>query len=263
MVWNGAEARRQWEEDKTPLNLQLGSFWKNPTRFLAIDYHSRLVGPWVSRLRFLAKITFECGTWGRLIHQDKICLIQQQGRPLSSEVLQLEGTSCSSGLSCPRSQLHWDQLVICMRLVSSLASSAITPYFAIRNYLEFVLPEADNSCVVFNDSEGNVRLPRRLVSHVQEERTWWRGGQCPCQPMSAFCQVWDFMISMRTLKTLRIWQWKPEVREVSAQQPWKPEQTLTSTEHTQAHTHAVMKSGEKLRRNGVKKDSERGGYNVK
>lgn len=54
---------------------------------------------------------------------------------------------------------------------SSLASSAVTPYLAIRNYLEFVLPEADISCVVFNDSEGNVRLPRRLVSHVQEERT--------------------------------------------------------------------------------------------
>ena len=59
-----------------------------------------------------------------------------------------------------------------MRLVLSLASSAVTPYFAIRNYLEFALPEADISCVVFNDSEGNVRLPRRLVSHVQEERTW-------------------------------------------------------------------------------------------
>ena len=75
--WNGEEARRQSEEHKTPLNLQLGSFWKNPTRFLAIDYHSGLVGPWVSRLRFLAEITFECGTWGRLTHHDKICLIQQ------------------------------------------------------------------------------------------------------------------------------------------------------------------------------------------
>ena len=214
--WNGEEARRQSEEHKTPLNLQLGSFWKNPTRFLAIDYHSGLVGPWVSRLRFLAEITFECGTWGRLTHHEKICLIQQPWRPLSSEVLQLEGTLCSSGLSCPRSQLHWGQLVICMRLVSSLASHAVTPYLAIRNYLEFVLPEADISCVVFNDSEGNVRLPRRLVSHVQEERTWWGGRRCPCQPMSAFCQVPDFMIHMRTLKLLRTWQSKPEVGEMWA-----------------------------------------------
>ena len=154
-----------------------------------------------------------------------------------------------------------------MRLVLSLASSAVTPYFAIRNYLEFALPEADISCVVFNDSEGNVRLPRRLVSHLQEERTWWGGGQCPCQPMSAFCQVLDFMIHMRTLKTLGIWQWsrRSERCQYSSRENRNRHcHQLNTHRHTHTHTHGheICREAAEKRGRG-EKDLERGGYNVK
>ena len=75
-----------------------------------------------------------------------------------------------------RAQLH--KVAVTLRPVSHLHAVSFIPCqrgcytILINRELSGVsLPEADISCVVFNDSEDNVRLPRRLISHVKGERT--------------------------------------------------------------------------------------------